>query len=226
MPFATHPSFQFFKSTGKTWLANKWLVSLLAVLVGGGVMAQPAPADKKIYKYLRGGAPIFSDVPPSTGRYVVYRPSCFACNLHSTIDWQTTPLHVDEYRTHIDSAARQFGMHAALVMALIHAESGFNPRARSPKGAMGLMQLMPTTAKQMGVANAYAPEQNIQGGSQYLAGLMSRFRNDVRLATAAYNAGPTAVQRYAGVPPYAETQVYVERVKILHTRYMAYLRSE
>ena len=84
---------------------------------------------------------------------------------------------------------------------------------------MGLMQLMPGTARMLGVAEPHIPGHNILGGVQYLAGLLARFKNDVVLATAAYNAGPEAVQRYAGVPPYAETQVYVQRVKILHQRY-------
>jgi soluble lytic murein transglycosylase-like protein len=107
----------------------------------------------------------------------------------------------------------------ALVRAVIHAESGFNAGARSQKGAIGLMQLMPETARMLGVTKPNTPAGNILGGAQYLAGLLARFKNDVTLATAAYNAGPEAVQRYAGVPPYAETQVYVQRVKLLHQRY-------
>ena len=119
----------------------------------------------------------------------------------------------------INLAARQFNLDPALVRAVIHAESGFNARARSNKGAIGLMQLMPATARLLGVADARAPSHNIRGGAQYLAGLLARFKNDIVLATAAYNAGPEAVQKYAGVPPYAETQVYVQRVRILHQRY-------
>jgi soluble lytic murein transglycosylase-like protein len=102
---------------------------------------------------------------------------------------------------------------------VIHAESGFNVRARSPKGAVGLMQLMPTTAQRMGVKDARQPDHNIFGGARYLSVLLRRYGNDITLATAAYNAGPEAVQKYSGVPPYAETQVYVQRVHILHKRY-------
>lgn len=173
----------------------------------------------KIYKYLQGGTPSFSDVPPSKVAYVVYRPSCYACAVTSSIDWMTTPLHREEYRDEIAQAANQYALDPALVRAVIHAESNFNARARSPKGAMGLMQLMPGTARMLGVTEPHLPGHNILGGAQYLAGLLLRFKNDVALATAAYNAGPEAVQRYAGVPPYAETQVYVQRVKILHQRY-------
>jgi soluble lytic murein transglycosylase-like protein len=173
----------------------------------------------KIYKYLQGGTPSFSDVPPSKGAYVVYRQSCYACAVTSGVDWNTTQLHREEFGDEINFAARQFALDPALVRAVIHAESGFNARARSQKGAMGLMQLMPGTARMLGVTTPHIPGSNILGGAQYLAGLLARFKNDVTLATAAYNAGPEAVQRYAGVPPYAETQVYVQRVKILHQRY-------
>ncbi len=184
-------------------------------------VAQAAPdgGGTRIYKYLQGGTPSFSDVPPSKGGYIVYRPSCYACNVTSNINWNATKLHLDAFGDEITLAARQFDLDPALVRAVIHAESGFNPRARSQKGAMGLMQLMPGTARMLGVPDASDPVHNIRGGVRYLAGLLARFKNDVTLATAAYNAGPEAVQKYAGVPPYAETQVYVQRVKILHQRY-------
>lgn len=178
----------------------------------------PKPAPK-IYKYLSGGTTAFSDRPPSGQTYVVLRPSCYACSLTSTIDWHSTRLHRNKFAEEVNLAARQFHIDPALVRAVIHAESGFNVHARSPKGAVGLMQLMPKTARLLGVANARVPNENIRGGAKYLADLLARFKNDVVLATAAYNAGPEAVQKYAGVPPYAETQVYVQRVRILHQRY-------
>jgi len=177
---------------------------------------KPAP---KIYKFLSGGTTSFSDTPPRTGAYIVLGQDCYACKLSSNVDWHSTRLHRDEFADEINLAARQFNLDPALVRAVIHAESGFNARARSNKGAIGLMQLMPATARLLGVADARAPSHNIRGGTQYLAGLLARFKNDIVLATAAYNAGPEAVQKYAGVPPYAETQVYVQRVRILHQRY-------
>jgi soluble lytic murein transglycosylase-like protein len=176
-------------------------------------------SSPKIYKYLQNGTPSFSDVPPSKLAYVVYSRSCFACAVVSSVDWSKTQLHREAFGAEIDSAARQYALDPALVRAVIHAESGFNAQARSQKGAMGLMQLMPDTARMLGVTQPHNPESNILGGAQYLAGLLVRFKNDVTLATAAYNAGPEAVQRHAGVPPYAETQVYVQRVKLLHRRY-------
>ncbi len=209
--------------------SHVWPLVLLLALTSSLVAAQAPPpgdpaanapkASPKIYKYMHGGTVSFSDVPPSKGAYVVYRPSCFACNLNSTVDWYSTRLHLQEYADEISLAAQQFSVDPALVRAVIHAESDFNAQARSPKGAMGLMQLMPGTARLVGVADARVPGDNIRGGVRYLAGLMQRFKNDVTMAAAAYNAGPEAVQKYAGVPPYAETQVYVQRVKILMQRY-------
>ena len=181
-------------------------------------MDLPKPATR-IYKSLSGGTTSFSDRPPSHGAYVVIRPQCFACSPESTVNWHATRLYRDAYASEIEQAAQLYNVDPALVRAVIHAESGFNVHARSPKGAIGLMQLMPATARQLGVANPRHPRENIHGGARYLAEMLVRFRNDLTLATAAYNAGPQAVQKYAGVPPYAETRVYVQRVRILHQRY-------
>ena len=181
--------------------------------------ASTTSSTPKIYKYIVSGVTSFADVPPRSGAYIVLSRSCFACNLSSTINWHATKLHTKAYGAEIELVAKTFALDPALVRAVIHAESGFNARARSQKGAMGLMQLMPATAREVGVADARIPTQNIRGGAQYLAGLLARFKGDISLATAAYNAGPAAVAKYAGIPPYAETQVYVQRVKILHQRY-------
>ncbi|HTN33587.1 MAG TPA: lytic transglycosylase domain-containing protein, partial [Marinobacter sp.] len=123
------------------------------------------------------------------------------------------------YQEEISIAAKEFGVDPALVRAVIHAESAFNEKALSPVGAIGLMQLMPGTARELGVENALIAGENIRGGVNYLAKMLERFHGDTRLATAAYNAGPNAVGRYGGVPPYAETKAYVNRVSILRERY-------
>ncbi|MDE1897745.1 MAG: lytic transglycosylase domain-containing protein, partial [Xanthomonadaceae bacterium] len=150
-----------------------------------------------------------------------YISTCFACSTHSGIDWATTPLRVHAYAPEIASAASRYGVDPALLRAVIHAESAFDPRAVSDKGAQGLMQLMPGTAADMGVRDAFLPGQNIDGGARYLAQLLRDFHGNERLATAAYNAGEAAVRKYNGIPPYDETRLYVQRVALLHRRYRA-----
>jgi soluble lytic murein transglycosylase-like protein len=113
---------------------------------------------------------------------------------------------------HIKQAAERYGVPENLVKAVIRVESAFNPRAVSPKGARGLMQLMPQTASLLGVRDSFDPGENIDGGVRHLRHLLERFGNDVRLALAAYNAGEQAVTNYRGVPPYAETQGYVAKI--------------
>lgn len=112
----------------------------------------------------------------------------------------------------IDRHARRTGLDPRLVHAVVKAESAFQVMARSKKGAMGLMQLMPETARDLGVRDPWDPDENVRGGTTYLRRMLDRYDGDVRLALAAYNAGPTAVDRYSGVPPYAETQAYISRI--------------
>lgn len=108
--------------------------------------------------------------------------------------------------------AKRHGLDPALVLAVASVESGFRPKAVSPKGALGLMQLMPATATSLGVADAFDPETNLEGGSRYLAELIALYGGDLTKALAAYNAGPDAVKRHGGVPPYQETRAYVKKV--------------
>ena len=111
-----------------------------------------------------------------------------------------------------DEAARRHGLDPALVRAVVAVESGFQPEAVSPKGAKGLMQLMPATARELGVADPFDAAANLDGGSRYLRSLLARYEGDLAKALAAYNAGMGAVARHRGVPPYAETRRYVQKV--------------
>ena len=137
-------------------------------------------------------------------------------SLFKTANWK---LNHDAFNEAILSMATAQSVDPALVRAVIHAESSFNPTAVSRTGAMGLMQLMPGTAARFGVANAFDPQENIRGGVTYLRFLLDKFNGDVRLAAAGYNAGEGAVMKYGGVPPYSETTEYVARVLDLHGKY-------
>lgn len=171
--------------------------------------------------YLGDHSPPLQKGDVLTKTFVEYIRTCAACDLHSPIHWNSTRLNLIAYADTIRAASIEYGVDEAFLRAVIHAESAFNPRALSLKGAQGLMQLMPGTASDMGVLDAFDSDQNIRGGARYLGLLLRDFGGNERLAAAAYNAGPGAVQRYKGVPPYAETQVYVERVATLRRRYGA-----
>lgn len=126
---------------------------------------------------------------------------------------------IEGFSKYIDEAAQAYNLEPALIKAVIHQESGFNPKAVSKVGARGLMQLMPGTADSLGVIDSFDPRENILGGSRYLKGLLEHFGGDISLALAAYNAGPGSVEKYRGIPPYRETQNYVKSVLALYERY-------
>ncbi len=132
-----------------------------------------------------------------------------AVNLKSKIDLKAQSTNVDEI---IEVFSEKYGVDEDFIKAIIKQESGFNPKATSKKGAMGLMQLMPKTAKALGVVDAYNPSQNIEGGVKHLKGLLDSYNGDKELALAAYNAGSGAVRKYGGIPPYKETQNYVKSI--------------
>ena len=141
--------------------------------------------------------------------------------LDSSIAHKSNPTDTSrsEINDLIEKYAEKNGLDSDFVKAVVKQESGFNPNAKSHCGAMGLMQLMPSTAQGLGVKNAFDAEQNIYGGTKYLKGLMDRFGNNKELALAAYNAGPNAVKKYNGVPPYKETQNYVKNVMASYGRF-------
>lgn len=178
-----------------------------------------AASQTVIYKSQGSEGFVFSDQKPSHGSFEVLRYDCYACNPDSPIDWYAIRLDTRSFAREVAHVADKYGVDPALIRAVIHAESAFNPHARSRKGAQGLMQLMPGTARELGVTDAFDAGQNIEGGVRYLASLLEQFEGDIELATAAYNAGPNAVKKFNGIPPYSETEVYVKRVAILHQRY-------
>ena len=139
--------------------------------------------------------------------------------------WEIGAPRLDAFSAQFIAAAKKTGVEDAWLRAIAHAESGFDPRAVSPKGALGLMQLMPALARQYGVADPYSSAQSIDAAARHIRMLMRRYKGDLVLVAAAYNAGEGAVQRYGGVPPYAETEDYVEKVQALYERYRSALRK-
>jgi len=198
----------------------------------GAVEFSNVPSSKKrpvkttiIYKYAEpGDVTVFTNTKPDhISEFEVLKYDCYACNPDSKIDWYKVRLNTASFSEAVTKAATLYQVDPALIRAVMHAESAFNPKALSHKSAQGLMQLMPATARGLGVEDASDPTQNIMGGAKYLSQLLKQFQGNIELATAAYNAGPGAVRKYNGVPPYKETEVYVHRVGILHQRYQSAL---
>jgi soluble lytic murein transglycosylase-like protein len=184
------------------------LTCILAALTG-------RPAFAQIYTWVdASGSLVVSNVPQGTNLGVGSYEVPHAESVRST--QYVAPEKARAFDDVIEETAAQNGVRTDLVRAVIQVESAFNPHAVSNKGAMGLMQLMPATARQFGVANAFDPEQNVRGGVAYLRQLLDRYDGDERLALAAYNAGPGAVDRHGQtVPPFRETRDYVSRVNRL-----------
>ena len=143
---------------------------------------------------------------------VVPVPVPTAATLPPASSTKPQPLKAQDLKEVINTISDQHHLDPDFISSVIHAESGFNPRAVSPKGAQGLMQLMPGTASKLGVTNSFDPRSNVEGGTRYLSELLERYNFDVIKALAAYNAGPHRVQQYGGVPPYYETRTYVARI--------------
>jgi hypothetical protein len=177
-----------------------------------------------VYTYVKDGVTHYTNVRPQNAGAPVrtlftYVETCYACAPLPGVDFGAVRLNTTAYAAEVRDAAQRHGVDEALVRAVMHAESAFNPHALSHKGAQGLMQLIPATARRFGVADPFDPAQNIQGGVQYLRWLLDRYDNNTTLAAAGYNAGEGNVDRHGGVPPFQETQLYVSRVATLHARY-------
>jgi len=194
-------------------------ILLLAVLALASLNLQA-----QVYKFVDDkGIVNYTNIAPPTGQdFQVLRFPCYAADPKCrSVSWEKVALNTQSFSTEIQQAAIASGVDEALIRAIIHAESAYQSDAVSPKGAQGLMQLMPGTAKMLEVSDPFNPAKNIDGGARYLSDLLEQFDGDITLAAAAYNAGPGAVTKYGGVPPYEETREYVRRVNILNKRYSA-----
>lgn len=170
------------------------------------------PAYGDIYRYEdEEGIVHFTDAPTDK-RFVIFMRDIRKDKQLRTKFKLLGTVNPAEYDPIIKTCSEKYGVSSSLIKAVIHAESGYNPNALSHKGASGLMQLMPGTAKSLKVVNSFDPKDNVEGGVKYLRFLLDTFRGDVSLALAAYNAGLTKVAKYGGIPPYAETRTYVNRV--------------
>ena len=183
------------------------------IFLGMMLSAASAGAHSKIYTYLDSdGVRHYTDVPDDN-RYKLLALSSHDITQSGDHYDPVVLARATQYDSIIEKAAVSAAVEPNLLRAVIVVESGFNSRAVSKRGAVGLMQLMPATASRFGVANRYDPIQNIRGGAAYLKFLMDRFGHDMRLALAAYNAGEEAVDRNGGqIPPFSETMAYVPRV--------------
>ncbi len=206
-------------------LSTLWMVAGLALFYSAGAVC--AGSNIYVYQAKDGTRSITDRVEFTAGYRLIKTYRTGASRLIATTNkdsgakrdyWQPTPMS-SRYDGIISSTASQFGVDKALVKAMVQVESSYNPNAVSKKGAYGLMQLMPATAKRYGVKDRGSPTENLRGGVRYLRDLLEMFDQDTRLAVAAYNAGEHNVIRYNGIPPYRETINYVKKVTALHQIY-------
>ena len=191
----------------------------VGMLAGAALaLAAAAGADDATYKYREDDGTVwFTDRPPSGADHDDYEfigyhgrpPARSSCRGLTEADRQRRLARID---TPLRRLTDRYGADRLLIQAIVSVESCFDPKAVSRVGAQGLMQLMPRTARSLGVTNAFDVNQNLRGGIRYFRRMRARFDGDLRLALAAYNAGPGAVERHAGVPPYPQTRRYIERV--------------
>lgn len=190
-------------------------VTLTAALFSMGAFSNQASAD--VYKYVApNGTVYYTDQPPNSNYKLILRSTTRSMPKTSV----SLEKNKNQFSPLINSVAQKHRLDPKLLHAVIRVESAYDPKAISHKGAVGLMQLMPETAKRYGVTDLRDPNQNLEGGARYLRDLLGMFNSDLRLALAGYNAGENAVIRHNHkIPPYPETQDYVKRVLDLYGRY-------
>lgn len=185
------------------------------------ILAFPIMATAEVFVKYLNGVPYYTDSPKASGFKEVQTYSGRFRTVRRSIGPKAS---YSRFGPTVDAIAGEFGLDPALVLAVIKAESDFDPYAVSPKGAMGLMQLRPETAYRMGVGDILDPRENIEGGTRYLKFLLGMFGGDLDLSLAAYNAGEGAVTRYGDIPPYEETRTYVRRVQRFYKQFRSRAR--
>jgi len=201
---------------------NKLRADIVAVLFCQVLLlAAVNPVRADIYRYEDDeGIVHFTDAPTDRRFKIFMRDLKKDRELRTRLQLSSS-VNPAEYDQIISSCSSKYGVSPSLIKAVIHAESGYNPNAVSRKGASGLMQLMPGTARSLKVSNSFDPQDNVEGGVKYLRFLLDTFHGDVSLAVAAYNAGLNKVAKYGGIPPYNETRTYVNRVLSYMQSYQA-----
>lgn len=194
----------------RTTAAKHIPLGLLALIL---LVFAVLPARGDIYMYRDPDGVLHFTNTPSSPQYRVY--------IRTPQPRFYTPSNIDQYDRIIKLASQRHGIDFFLVKAIIQAESSFNPRAVSKKGARGLMQIMPENFASLNIEDPFDPEQNIMGGTRYFRALYDRYQGKLALTLSAYNAGPTAVDRYQRIPPYPETERYVEKVMRYYRHYKA-----
>lgn len=194
------------------------LISLPILLI---TMFTCLPAHCDIYRYEDNEGIVHFTDAPTDKRFVIFMRDLKKDRQLRTKFRCFNNANSAEYEPIIKACSEKYGVNSSLIKAVIHAESGYNPKAVSNKGASGLMQLMPGTARSLKVSNSFDPKDNVEGGVKYLRFLLDTFHGDVSLALAAYNAGLSKVAKHGGIPPYAETRTYVNRVLSYMQSYQA-----
>lgn len=192
----------------------KYLFALIFSLILGSAAFIPDDLSAEIYSYTdENGVLHFSNAPTSSK----YRYTEAEISMHASIYYSGS--RINAYDDIIREASLNHGLQFELIKAMIHAESSFNPNAISRSGAIGLMQIMPKNLNAFGISDPFNPRDNIMGGTRYLKQLMKKYNSDLSLSIAAYNAGPGAVDKYQDIPPYPETENYVEKVLNYYSLY-------